>query len=91
MSELEIREIVTVARYLLGTFNKCTTEKDFDRFSASLSNLCADACAKMQTIMHCSTHDAADVFMQIVTDDAKLETFIAQAFVAQITCGRACA
>ena len=83
MDENMIRVLVASARDLLKFFAACTTEQDFDTFFDHMTDVAVRASDAIQTITHADPHEAAEIFNGMVNDDAKRETFIAQAFIAQ--------
>ena len=83
MDENMIRVLVANARDLLKYFSTCTTEQDFDTFVDHMTETAVRASEAIQRITHTDPHEAAEIFMGMVDSDAKRETFIAQAFIAQ--------
>lgn len=83
MNENKIRTLVKTARGLIKNFTYCVTEEDFDRCSAKMTDLATEASEAIRTIANVNHTEAAQIFMDMVHDDAKREMFIAQAFIAQ--------
>lgn len=87
MSENMIRVYVANARDLMKCFTTCKTEADFDEVIAHMTTNSDNALAAIQTITHADRQESADLFMAMVQDDRARDTFLAQAFVAQVpTC-----
>lgn len=83
MDENMIRVLVASARDLLKFFSTCTTEQDFDTFFDRMTDVAVRASEAIQRITNTNMHEAAEIFIGMVNDDTKRETFIAQAFIAQ--------